>query len=96
MMPSVIPLKLPNVIFKIITRKEMKSSHQASSAVSQKAVPCPLTSAPLKAARKSDIQIDSASPSNTEGMKTDNTGRAVSIRPHAPVASDETAVYFTL
>ena len=81
-MPSVIALKLPKCHFKNYNQKGMKSSHQARSAVFQKEVPCPLTSAPLKAARKSDIQINSASPRNTGRNENRQPQTGCLIRPH--------------
>lgn len=94
MMPSVIALKLPKCHFKNYNQKGMKSSHQARSAVFQKEVPCPLTSAPLKAARKSDIQINSASPRNTGRNEKRRPQTGCLIRPHPPVASDGNCCLF--
>ena len=81
-MPSVIALKLPKCHFKNYNQKGMKSSHQARRAVFQKEVPCPLISAPLKAARKSDIQINSASPRNTGRNENRWPQTGCHIRPH--------------
>lgn len=75
----------------------MKSSHQASRALSQKEVPCPLTSAPLEAARKSDIQINSASPRNTGRNENRWPQTGCLIRPHtASCQWWKLLFYFTL